>query len=170
MKHPSFTTIATMTAGDPADLTQVAIVRYYYNQVAWKNSTIVDSNGTGEGKPFYEVAGDLHRPLHEQIVVSYGPAAKESIEAAFKKTGLECPTARWLDCQEVVPRIWSKRCGKDCTLTEVSGMIRHRYQPGSALEDAKAIGAVFIEVIAESGLSAEGWELVMKMKISRRGE
>jgi len=155
--HPGFTTIATRAAGDPDGLNQLCIIRYYYGQVAWKFLSDL-----GDARPFTEIAPDVHRFLHEQIVVEWGPTARESIEAAFKASGLDCPEARWLDCQKVAQRVWPECCTEDYALSAVAHRIRYRYQPFSTIDDAKAIGAVLIEAIAESGYSAEEWVPIVK--------
>lgn len=158
MTHPSFTTIATRTAArDPASLSQVGIVKYYYSQVAWKYSADVDPDGEGEARSFAEIAPFVYKFLHGEMVVGYGPSARQSIETAFQGAGLKCPEAQWLDCKKVTQRIWPERCIDDYALSAVAHKIKHPYQPGGTIEDAKAIGAVLIEAIVESGFSAEAW-------------
>ncbi len=105
MKNQSFTTIATMTTGVPAGISQVGLIRYYNGQVAWKYSTDVDPDGEGEARVFADIVKDLYWHLHKQIAVCYGLAARESIEAAFEDDGLACPEVWWLDCRKVVQRI-----------------------------------------------------------------
>ena len=114
MIHPSFTTIdITTAAGDPA----IGIVRYYHSQVAWK----------WDGTAFPEIAPFLYEHLHEQTVVGWEPAARESIEAAFQSSGLDYPEGQWHDYQKVPQRFWPECCVEDYALAAAAHRIRHPY-------------------------------------------
>ena len=130
MKHSSFTTITTMTTGDPAASPRWAWFDITTWQVAWKYSTEVDPDGAGDARAFSEVAPDVTSTCMSKIVVSYGLAARASIEAAFWSAGLESPDAQWIDCRWVADRVWSVGLGNNYSLTRMAEKIRHRYRPG----------------------------------------
>ena len=75
---------------------------------------------------------------------------------------MDPPKARWLDCQEIARRVWPDDMAQDDSLEIACDLFAYDFIPGDALQDAKAIGAVFLQAIKESGVAAGGWELYLE--------
>lgn len=179
MTHTTFTTIDVNTANpDPSSICQVGIALYFGSKVAEQFTTRIDPEDYFdpanvqvhridkegiEGAPTFEkVAPVISRFIDGEIVVSYGPLTRKAIEKAYQKTNVPAPDLRWIDCRNVIRRTWPKLRGSGDELENACGMIRYSYIPGDALQDALAIGEVFIAAIKESGYTAEAWAKVAK--------
>jgi DNA polymerase III subunit epsilon len=172
MTHNTFTVINIKTAaGDPEAISQVGLVKYIDSKLVWKYTTRVDPSDADGARPFQEKAPAIFKFLDGEIVVGYGPLARSAIEAAFQEADLDCPQAQWVDCQQVIRRTWPKFSGGGDELEKVCEMIRYRFIPGEALQDAQAAGIVFLAAIKESGYTAEAWCLFIEEGlISRKGK
>ena len=159
---PHFATIDVNTADqDPSSICQVGIALYFGCQVAEQFTTRIDPEGVEGAHTFEDIAPHIFKFLHGEIVVSYGPLASQSIEAAYQEVEMDCPESQWIDCQQVIRRTWPKFSGGD-ELEKVCEMIRYSYIPGDALQDAQAAGIVFLAAIKESGYTAEAWVKMAK--------
>ena len=75
---------------------------------------------------------------------------------------MDPPKARWLDCQEIARRVWPDDMDQDDSLESACDLFAYKIIPGDALQDAKAIGALLLQAIKESGVGAEGWEMCLQ--------
>ena len=140
MTHTTFTVIDIKTAvGDPAAIRQVGIVKYIDLKVVWKYTTRVDPDGADGSHTFEDIAPHIFKFLHGEIVVSYGPLARQAIEASYQGADLDCPESRWIDCRDVIRRTWPKLNRGGDELEKATDMIRYRYIPGDAHQDARAV-------------------------------
>ena len=158
MTHTTFTIIDIKTAtADPAAIRQIGIVKYIDSKVVWKYTIRVHPDEADGAHTFDAVTPHIFKFLHGEIVVSYGPLARQAIEAAYQVAGLDCPESQWIDCQQVIRRTWPKLSSGGDVLERATYMIRYSYIQGDALRNAQAVGIVFLAAIKESGYTAEAW-------------
>lgn len=185
---PHFTTISVNTANpDDSSICQVGIALYFGDQVAEGLTTRIDpedyfdpenvqahgidKEGVDGARNFREVAGSITRLIDDEIVVSYGPLARSAVKKAYQKANVPALNLRWIDCRNIARRTWPECFSSDYELSAVCHMLRHPYLPGDVLEDAKAIGVVFLQAIKDSGLSADAWvKLAAGNVVKRRVE
>ena len=165
----NFTTIAIKhEAANLSDIRQIAIVNYFNSKATIKPDIQLHPERKGGAPQFQEMANFIFNRIHGEIVVSWGPSTQNSLEAAFQKIGMESPKARWIDCQEVCRRTWPKKVEKDDSLEKVCSLLRCTYIQGGMGQVAETIGAVFLQATKESGIAAEGWEIILRKNVVRR--
>jgi DNA polymerase-3 subunit epsilon len=113
--------------------------------------------------PIEEAWPELRRRLYDAVASTHTPFDVSCLEAAARVRGLEMPECRWLDSAAVARRTWSDD-GGGFGLAALAKRLGIVFQHHSAIEDARASGAVVLHAMNETGLDVKGWVAASKRK------
>ena len=171
----TFNSIDVETANpDRASICQIGVVHVrdgvvvdrwqsLVNPEDWFNHWNVSIHGINEedvrkSPTLPEVIEELHRRLHDSVLISHSSFDRVAFEQATTRYSLEPLSVRWLDSSMIVRRAWPERYGqRGYSLKNVAKDLAISFKHHNALEDARVAAEIVLRACADTQTDIEDW-------------